>query len=99
AVGRPWIVNSDRVAGTGHHLRKVAVPHFGRRQRILQRGAGDLPRPFERREPERLVLPVVDLRDVDRAAGADAELVAVQEGRLGEAVLPLARYTITAVSV
>ncbi len=54
-------------------------------------GVGDLPETLPGDKKEGLIAAVVHLRNVDRAAGRNTKLVTVQEGSLGERILPPAR--------
>src|SRR5262249_20129853 len=50
-------------------------------------------------EEKRAVAAIVELGNIDRASCRAAKLVAIEERRLCEVVLPTARYTITTVAV
>src|SRR5206468_4194753 len=68
-----------------HETAKISLAHSVRgEQAVLIEAIAAIVR-FKSREPESLVLPVVDLGDVDRTAGGERELVVLQR-RVGTVV-------------
>src|SRR5262249_60406314 len=93
------IVELDLPALAVHEPTEVAIAHGFRRHRVLIRRVGNAARCFPGEEEERAVAAVINLRNEDRSTERNTVLVAVEERRLRERVLPAASDTITAVAI